>query len=291
MTQKITDQTNTPKKNIKPLTAYVPHIVMIVSILAIMFPLWIMFVASTHDMSRMTQAPLPLLPGTHFFENLTYVFSHDVNNVPIITALKNSLIMALVITIGKIVISLLSAYAIVFFRFPLRMLFFWLIFITLMLPVEVRILPTYSVVADMQLLDTYTGLTLPLIASATATFLFRQTFMTIPNELIEAARMDGAGPLRFFWDIVLPMSRTNIAALFVILFIYGWNQYLWPLVSTTETDITTMVMSIKNLVQVKDQATPWHHIMTIAMIAMLPPIAIVLLMQKAFVQGLTETEK
>ena len=203
----------------------------------------------------------------------------------------NSLVMALVIAIGKISISIISAFAIVYFRFPLRKTFFWMIFVTLMLPVEVRIFPTYKVAADLGLINTYAGLTLPLIASATATFLFRQFFMTIPNELAEAARIDGAGPMRFFRDVVLPLSRTNIAALFVIMFIYGWNQYLWPLLVTTEESMYTTVIGIKRMITGGDAATEWNLVMATAILAMLPPVLVVIVMQKWFVKGLVDTEK
>ena len=203
----------------------------------------------------------------------------------------NSLVMALGIVVGKISISILSAYAIVYFRFPFRMFFFWMIFVTLMLPVEVRILPTYEVVANLGLLNTYPGLVLPLIASATATFLFRQFFLTIPDELAEAARVDGAGPFRFFFDILLPLSRTNIAALFVILFIYGWNQYLWPLLVTTEQNMTTIVMGIQAMLFVPDDINEWNITMATAILAMLPPVLIIIVMQRQFVKGLVETEK
>jgi len=205
--------------------------------------------------------------------------------------MMNSLIMAMVIAVGKISISLLSAFAIVYFRFPFRMFFFWMIFITLMLPVEVRILPTFEVVANLNMLNSYWGLTIPLIASATATFMFRQIFLTIPDEMLEAARIDGAGPMRFFWDILIPLSRTNIAALFVILFIYGWNQYLWPLLITTEKEMFTIVMGIKQLLETAEQTPEWHLIMMTSLLAMIPPIIVVLSMQKLFVKGLTETEK
>jgi sn-glycerol 3-phosphate transport system permease protein len=205
--------------------------------------------------------------------------------------LLNSFIMAMVIAVGKIAISLLSAFAIVYFRFPFRMGFFWMIFITLMLPVEVRILPTFKVVADLGMLNSYAGLTLPLIASATATFMFRQVFLTIPDEMLEAARIDGAGPMRFFFDILLPMSRTNIAALFVILFIFGWNQYLWPLLITTDQSMTTVVMGIKQLLEAGEQLLQWNKIMMTTLIAMVPPIIVVVGMQKMFVKGLTETDK
>jgi sn-glycerol 3-phosphate transport system permease protein len=190
-----------------------------------------------------------------------------------------------------IAISILSAYAIVYFRFPLRMACFWTIFLTLTLPVEVRILPTFKVVADLRLLNSYAGLTIPLIASATATFLFRQFFLTVPDELLEAARIDGAGPLRFFWSILLPLSRTNIAALVVILFIYGWNQYLWPLLITTDEGMYTIVMGIKRMITVADQAAQWNLAMAAVVLALLPPVAVVVLAQRWFVKGLIEPEK
>ena len=210
---------------------------------------------------------------------------------PVAIMMLNSLIMALGIALGKIAISVLSAFAIVYFRFPFRMLCFWTIFLTLMLPVEVRIIPTFEVVANLGMLNSYPGLVVPLIASATATFLFRQFFMTVPDELTEAARIDGAGPLKFFWDILLPLSRTNLAALFVILFIYGWNQYLWPLLITTDESMYTVVMGIKRMVEVTDAQPHWHLVMAVTMLAMLPPVAVVLLMQRWFVKGLIETEK
>jgi sn-glycerol 3-phosphate transport system permease protein len=199
--------------------------------------------------------------------------------------------MALGIAVGKIAISIISAYAIVFFSFPFRMTAFWFIFVTLMLPVEVRIFPTYKIVSDLHMLDSYSGLILPLIASATATLLFRQFFMTVPKELVEASKIDGAGPLRFFWDTLLPLSVTNIAALFVILFIYGWNQYLWPLLITTRDDMQTIVVGIKKIIDVHDALTEWNVAMATAVLAMLPPVLVVVLMQRLFVKGLVETEK
>jgi sn-glycerol 3-phosphate transport system permease protein len=209
---------------------------------------------------------------------------------PALPMLKISLISALVISLGKIAISLLSAFAIVYFRFPFKQFFFWAIFVTLMLPVEVRIGPTYKVVADLGMLNSYAGLTVPLIASATATFLFRQFFMTVPDELVEAARMDGAGPMRFFKDVLLPLSSTSIAALFVIQFIYGWNQYLWPLLVTTEESMYPVVMGIKRLVA-GESYTEWNVVMATALLAMIPPALVVMLMQKWFVKGLVDTEK
>ena len=233
---------------------------------------------------------MPLWPGSEFFENYRKALFAGVN-VPVVTMLFNSLVMAVGIAVGKIAISLLSAFAIVYFRFPFRNLFFWMIFITLMLPVEVRIVPTYEVVAGFGMLNSYSGLIFPLIASATATFLFRQFFLTIPDELAEAARVDGAKPLRFFWDIVVPMSRTNIAALFVILFIYGWNQYLWPLLITTDPEMNTIVMGIKQMFPSGDDIADWPVIMATSILAMIPPVVVVIAMQKLFIRGMVDSEK
>ena len=278
----------------RPFITVFCHIVLILGVVIIAFPIWITFVASTHDAVRMVQVPLPLLPGGHFFENLDQTLNKGIEgglNLGVGMMMLNSLIMAMMIAVGKITISLLSAFAIVYFKFPFRMGFFWMIFITLMLPVEVRIIPTFEVVANLNLLNSYWGLSIPLIASATATFMFRQTFLTIPDELLEAARIDGAGPMRFFKDILLPMSRTNIAALFVILFIYGWNQYLWPLLITTDQDMYTIVTAIKQMLEAAEQAPEWNIIMMSTLLAMLPPVLVVIFMQKLFVKGLTETEK
>jgi sn-glycerol 3-phosphate transport system permease protein len=255
---------------------------------------YVAFVASTLSLDEVMHVPMQLWPGTHLLENYAAVIAHGSargSSAPVGQMMINSLIMALTIAIGKIAISIISAFAIVYFRFPFRQTFFWMIFVTLMLPVEVRILPTYQVAAELHLIDTYAGLTLPLIASATATFLFRQFFLTIPDEYAEAARIDGAGPLRFFWDVVLPLSRTNIAALFVIMFIYGWNQYLWPLLVTTQESMYVTVIGIKRMIPGGDAAAEWNLIMATAMLAMLPPVLVVLLMQKWFVKGLVETEK
>ena len=266
------------------------HVLMITGVLVIFFPIWLAFVASTVTQPEIVSPPMPILPGDHFWENYKAALFSGVN-VPVTTMLINSLLMAIGIAIGKIIISLLSAFAIVYFRFPGRTSFFWLIFITLMLPVEVRIVPTYEVVASFGLLNSYSGLILPLIASATATFLFRQFFMTIPDELAEAARVDGAKPMRFFVDIVLPMSRTNIAALFVILFIYGWNQYLWPLLITTDPEMNTIVMGIKQMFPSGDDVAEWPVIMATSILAMIPPVIVVISMQKLFVRGLMDSEK
>jgi sn-glycerol 3-phosphate transport system permease protein len=278
----------------RPGFTFFCHALLIASILVMAFPLYIAFVASTHSAERMIEIPIPLLPGGELLNNYVTVLKHGVagaSTAPVGRMLFNSLVMALTIALGKIAISILSAFAIVYFRFPLKTFFFWMIFITLMLPVEVRILPTYKVVADLGLLDTYAGLTVPLIASATATFLFRQFFLTIPDELMEAARIDGASALRFFWDIVLPLSKTNIAALFVILFIYGWNQYLWPLLVTTQEDMYTVVIGIKRMIPGGDASVDWNLVMATAMLALAPPALVVLLMQRWFVKGLVDTEK
>jgi len=279
----------------RPLLTLVRHLILVLGVAVIALPLYITFVASTLAPDEVLQAPMPLVPGTHLIENYATVLgkglSGNVTSAPIGPMMVNSLVTALVIPIGKIAISLLSAFAIVYFRFPLRMLAFWMIFVTLMLPVEVRILPTYKVVSNLGMLDSYAGLTIPLIASATATFLFRQFFLTIPDELAEAARIDGAGPLRFFWDVVIPLSRTNIAALFVILFIFGWNQYLWPLLVTTDESWYTVVIGIKRMIAGGDAATEWNLVMATAMLAMLPPAAVVIAMQRWFVKGLVDSEK
>ena len=266
------------------------HAIMILGVLVVFFPIWLAFVASTITQPEIVQPPMPLWPGDQFFKNYHEALVSGVN-VPVATMLLNSLIMAMGIAIGKIVISLLSAFAIVYFKFPGKIIFFWLIFMTLMLPVEVRIVPTYEVIAGFGMLNSYSGLILPLIASATATFLFRQFFMTVPDELAEAARVDGASPMRFFWDILFPMSRTNIAALFVILFIYGWNQYLWPLLITTDPSMNTIVMGIKQMFPSGDDVANWPVIMATSILAMIPPVIVVISMQKLFIRGLVDSEK
>jgi sn-glycerol 3-phosphate transport system permease protein len=269
---------------------WLTHAGLILGIALICFPLWLAFVASTVTQPEVVQPPMPLLPGSHLIENYRDALVAGVNT-PVWRMLVNSTVMAVGIAVGKIVISILSAFAIVYFRFPFRQAIFWLIFLTLMLPVEVRIVPTYEVAARFGMLNSYAGLILPLVASATATFLFRQFFLTVPDELAEAARIDGARPMRFFLDILLPMSRTNIAALFVILFLYGWNQYLWPLLVTTKPEMNTIVMGIRQMFPSGDDVADWPVIMATAILAMLPPVAVVILMQRLFVKGLVETEK
>ncbi len=269
---------------------WLTHLGLIIGVLIIFFPIWLAFVASTVSQQEIVRPPMPLWPGDQFIENYTSALFSGVN-VPVAKMLMNSLIMALGIAVGKIVISLLSAFAIVYFSFPGRRFFFWMIFLTLMLPVEVRIVPTFQVIANFGMLNSYSGLIFPLIASATATFLFRQFFMTVPDELTEAARVDGARPMQFFWDILMPMSRTNIAALFVILFIYGWNQYLWPLLITTDPEMNTIVMGIRQMFPSGDDVADWPVIMATSILAMIPPIIIVISMQKLFIRGLVDSEK
>ncbi|HEI9764909.1 TPA: sn-glycerol-3-phosphate ABC transporter permease UgpE [Serratia marcescens] len=269
------------------------HVMLIIGVLVVLFPLYVAFVAATLDDKQVFQVPMTLVPGGHLWENIRNIWQGGVGNlkVPFSLLLLNSVIMALAITFGKIAVSVLSAYAIVYFRFPLRSLFFWLIFLTLMLPVEVRIFPTVEVISNLNLLDSYTGLTLPLMASATATFLLRQFFMTLPDELLEAARIDGAGPMRFFWDIVLPLSKTNLAALFVITFIYGWNQYLWPILITSDASMGTAVAGIKSMISTSGAPTQWNQVMAAMILTLLSPLAVVLLMQRWFVRGLVDSEK
>ncbi|AUY23740.1 MAG: sn-glycerol-3-phosphate ABC transporter permease UgpE [Mixta calida] len=269
------------------------HLMLIAGILTILFPLWVAFVAATLDNQQVFQVPITLIPGTQLWHNVREIWLHGVSSqsAPMSVLLINSTLMALGITIGKITVSILSAFALVWFRFPLRNLVFWMIFITLMLPVEVRIFPTVEVVANLKLLDSYSGLTLPLMASATATFLFRQFFMSLPDELIEAARIDGASPMRFFRDIVLPLSRTNLAALFVITFIYGWNQYLWPILITSETRMGTAVAGIRSMISSGEGTTQWNLVMAAMLLTLIPPVVVVMVMQRAFVRGLVESEK
>ena len=278
----------------RPLARALTHFALIMGVFFLCFPVWMALVASTHPADALSRAPIPLWFGNQAWENYSTVLSGGIaaaGGVPVGQMLWNSAIMALAVSFGKTAISLLSAFAVVYFRFPLRMVFFWMIFITLMLPVEVRILPTYDVMVNLQLLNTWGGLIVPLVASATATFLFRQVFLTNPDELVEAARIDRAGPMRFFWDILLPLSRTNIAAIFIILFIFGWNQYLWPLIITTDESLYTVVMGIRRMMNAGEALPVWNLIMATAVLAMLPPVMVVLAMQRLFVKGLVESEK
>ena len=279
----------------RPGLGLISHLVLVLGVLIVAFPVYITFVASTHTAEAIVQAPMPLLPGVHLIDNVSAVLTGSDKGAgsaaPVARMMWVSLVSAVTIAVGKIAISLLSAFAIVYFKFPLRNFFFWMIFVTLMLPVEVRISPTYEIVSNLGMLNTYAGLTIPLIASATATFLFRQFFKTVPDELAEAARIDGAGPMRFFFTILLPLSAANIAAMFVIQFIYGWNQYLWPLLVTTDEAMYPVVIGIKRMITGGDAANEWNLIMATALMAMLPPALVVLLMQRWFVKGLVDAEK
>jgi sn-glycerol 3-phosphate transport system permease protein len=272
-------------------TDWLAHAVLLLGVVLFALPIWLVLAGSTQDAGAISRGDLSLIPRLSGLGVYADVLRSGAPGVPPVwRMLLVSFGMALAIAIGKIAISVTSAYAITFFRFPFRRISFWLIFITLMLPVEVRIIPTYAVMADLHIINSFTGLTVPLIASATATLLFRQTFLAIPDELVEAARMDGAGPLRFLRDILIPVSAANLAALFVILFVYGWNQYLWPLLVATDPRLDTIVLGIVKMIGV-DTATEWNKVMATAVLALLPPVAVVLLMQRWFVKGLTEGEK
>ena len=278
----------------RPWLTFFSHVILVAGVALVAFPLYITFVASTLTLEQILSVPMPLVPGDQFWNNYTQVITAGSQRgaaAPVGRMMLNSLVVALVIPLGKISISIIASFAIVYFKFPLRNFFFWMIFVTLMLPVEVRIIPTFKVAADLGILNSYAGLTLPLIASATATFLFRQFFMTVPDELAEAARIDGAGPMRFFIDVLLPLSKTSMAALFVILFIYGWNQYLWPLLITSDQSYYTLLIGIKRMLDVGEGQAEWHIIMAATILAMLPPVLVVVFMQKQFVRGMTETEK
>ncbi|QAA77225.1 MAG: Glycerol-3-phosphate ABC transporter, permease protein UgpE [Candidatus Bipolaricaulis sibiricus] len=271
------------------------HLVLLVGVAVMVFPVYMAFIGSTHDAATIGRGRLPLTPGGHLAENYiqawVYGTGERVSGTPVRVMMANSLVMAIVIAVGKISVSLLAAYAVVFFRFPGRMFFFWLIFITLMLPLEVRIIPSYKVVSDFGLLNTLAGLTIPLMVSATGTLLFRQVFMTIPKELLDAAKIDGAGPMRCLWSIILPLGRPSIAALFVILFVYGWNQYLWPLLITTERKMDTIVIGIVKMLGTSESLMDWNLVMATTVMAMAVPVTVVILLQRWLVKGLVETEK
>lgn len=271
----------------------IPHVYLILAIFIIVFPIYVVFIASTHTSAEILAAPMPLTPGVHGIANYTRALLEGSENMgaPALTMIKNSLIMALGISVGKIIISLLAAYAIVFFDFKLRKFCFWSIFITLMLPVQVRIMPTYKVISDLGMLNTYAGLILPMVVSATAVFLFRQFFMTIPKEIVEASQIDGAGPMTFFFKILIPMTRTPIAAMFVIQFIFGWNQYLWPLLITTKESYYTLLIGINRMLSGADVQIEWQIVMATTLLALIPPVVVVMIMQKQFVTGMTDTEK
>ncbi len=279
-----------------PVLDFFSHLILIIGVVVVFFPIYVTFIGSTQTAAQILSSnPISLLPGTNIVESYRFALfggktEAGASVAPALPMMGISLASALIIAIGKISISILSAFAIVYFRFPARNIVFWMVFVTLMLPVEVRIGPTYEVISDLHMLNSMSGLTVPLIASATATFLFRQFFMTVPDELVEAARMDGAGPMRFFKDVLLPLSKTSMAALFVIQFIYGWNQYLWPLLVTTDEKMYPIVMGIKRLI-FGEVYIEWNVVMATAILAMLPPAVVVILMQKWFVKGLVDTEK
>ncbi len=276
------------------LARIVPHIILCIGVLVVVFPVYLAIIASTHKAGDIISGQFGLLPGGELIENYSRVLftgSGKTTREPVGTMMLNSFIMALTIACGKIVLSIITAFALVYYRFPGKQFVFWMIFLTLMLPIEVRIYPTYKVVTDLRLLDTYMGLTVPLIASATGTLLFRQFFLTVPDELLEASKIDGAGAWKFFKDTLIPLSATTSAALFVIQFIYGWNQYLWPLLITTKDNMQTIVIGIKKMLVTQDALTEWQLAMATSVLAMLPPVAVVLLMQRWFVKGLVDTEK
>jgi sn-glycerol 3-phosphate transport system permease protein len=270
-----------------------PHLFLALAIFILVFPLWLVFAASTHTLQEILHAPMPVAPGSHLLENYARALFAGTGNLGAgaWTMMMNSLIMAVGIAVGKIVVSLLAAFAIVFFDFRLRAFCFWSIFVTLMLPVEVRIMPTYKVIADLHMLNTYWGLILPMIVSATAVFLFRQFFLTLPREMAEASQIDGAGPMSFFGAILVPMTRTPIAAMFVIQFIYGWNQYLWPLLITTKEKYYTLLIGINRMLTGADTQIEWQIVMATTLLALLPPVIVVVVMQKQFVTGMTDIEK
>jgi sn-glycerol 3-phosphate transport system permease protein len=304
-----------------PILNVLTHLILFSGLILILIPIWLAFVAATHTLQAVNTAPVEFWPGDQLWLNLREAWALSDFGPKFV----NSFIVAVGVVVGKITLACITAFAIVFFRFRGRMLIFWMIFITLMLPLEVRIVPTYAVAAnalspfqtimdavgiswlintvsgievalEWNLLNSYTGMILPLVATATGTFLYRQFFLTIPDDLVEAARMDGAGPLRFLWDVLIPLSKTNIAALATIMFVYAWNQYLWPLlVITDRANYGVVVVQLSDLVP--DQLTTgggtptWHLAMAATLVVMLPPIAVVILMQRWFVRGLINTDK
>jgi len=263
------------------------HLFLIIAVLLICFPLYYAFVLSTQSMEEVMVTPQKLLPSSHLLDNYIKIW----NRINMGQLLFNSAVLALATSLGKIAISILSAFAIVYFNFRGKQIVFWMIFVTLMLPVPVRIISTYQVISELGWVDTYMGLIIPLIASATATFLFRQFYMTIPDELVDAAKIDGSGPLRFLWSVLLPNSGPSIAALFVVMFIYGWNQYLWPLMATNSDKMKVVVVGIASTIPTGTQPPEWNLVMAVAMMALIPPVLVVLFMQRWFMHGLLETEK
>ncbi len=273
------------------------HAILIVGVLFMSMPVWIAFATSTHAPETILRDGLKFWPGGHFFETYSEVLFVEggvMKSVLGTTMLKNSMILGIGFAVGKVIISMLAAYAIVYFRFRLAVPLFWVIFMTLLLPLEVRIIPSYEVVSGLGLLDTHTGLIVPLIASATGTFFFRQFFRAVPDELLEAARLDGATPWRFFVDILVPLSKTMIAAILIIMFVVGWNQYLWPLIMTTKEENYTLVIGIKQIYQILSEGgelPQYQKAFALTILATLPPVLVVLVFQNWFVKGLVESEK
>ena len=291
-----------------PVLDLVCHAILVLGAAIVCLPIYFVFVTGSQSQQEIMQVPLSWLPGDQFLANMQTVLS----SAKFGKLLLNSFVVACGITLGKLAVSLIAAFAVTYFRFPFRLTAFWLIFMSLMLPIEVRIVPTYESAAnvalplnilggwlgwqalidlDWNLVNTYSGLILPLIASAIATFLFRQFFLTLPDELCEAARIDGASPWQFFRLILLPLSRSNIVALAIILFLMGWNQYLWPLLLTTDPDMATAVIGLKKLMPQSDSLPTWHVLMNAAFLTMLPPTIVILLLQRWFVKGLVDSGK
>lgn len=272
------------------------HVVLVIGVLLMMGPIVVAFMTSTFDHVTIHREGMQFGWGGNFAQTYADVLYQEGGFTGEVTGLlmtQNSLILGIGFAVGKIVVSMLAAYAIVYFRFPLATFSFWLIFTTLLLPLEVRILPSYEVVQQLGMLNTYSGLIIPLIASATGTFFFRQFFKSIPNEMIEAARIDGAGPIQFFWDILVPLSKTMMAAIFIIMFVVGWNQYLWPTLMTTEEGYFTLVRGIRNIMQqmIGADIPEYNEALAMAILAMLPPALVIVIFQRMFIKGLVEQEK
>ncbi|MGG7518974.1 ABC transporter permease subunit [Allorhizobium undicola] len=277
-------------------TKFFDHLILLAGCLVMLAPVIVAFTTSTHSAPEIHQKGLMLSLGDQFgatYHKVLFAQTGFNGKVTGLTMMMNSLILGLGFAIGKIVLSMMAAYAIVYFRFRFSTLAFWLIFTTLLLPLEVRILPSYQVMSDLHLLNTYTGLILPLLASATGTFFFRQFFRSVPEELLEAARIDGAGPFKFFIDVLVPLSRSMIAAVFIIMFVYGWNQYLWPILMTTDESFFTLMRGIKQILQVwvGAQIPDYNEAFALAVLALVPPVLIVVVFQSWFIKGLTETDK
>ncbi|AUX74933.1 sn-glycerol-3-phosphate ABC transporter permease UgpE [Sinorhizobium fredii] len=277
-------------------TRLLDHVILLIGVFIMVMPVVVAFMTSTHEAADIHRNGLSLTWGGHFAETYETVLAREggfTGKVTGFNMMLNSMILGVGFAVGKIVLSMLAAYAIVYFRFPLASLFFWVIFTTLLLPLEVRILPSYEVMNALRLTNTYTGLIVPLLASATGTFYFRQFFKSVPDELLEAARIDGAGPFKFFIDVLVPLSRTMMAAIFIIMFVYGWNQYLWPTLMTTDEGFFTLVRGIKQilLVWVGSNIPDYNEAFALAILAMLPPVIIVVMFQRWFIKGLTESDK